>query len=291
MYVTLAKLPQNGISFVLVTLAIGTLASVSAYWLARVFVITPFAFVATAVVASMYSGLSEGPQLFHSEVWAGAFALLSVTLFAYALRRNGSPRLLWLSAAAALLAALTRELAAAYLLLGLVATLTVPEGKQLQRWLPWVGGLGLFAIAYALHARDVAQVLPSIGAGVSTGHAQWLDWSMLGGVSVLNRIAEVTFLSGIPVLVFVVFALIGSFAARGTLPVRVELIGAVVGGTIAVTLLHPSGTLVKGLPPGYWGHLTMPTVLACVPLVFALLPAWRTPDSGDSEMREVPAAV
>lgn len=270
-FVILAQLPADGISFVLATLAIGSIASVAAYWLARAYVSRALSLVAAAGVASMYSGLSEGQQLFQVEVWAGAFVLLSAALFAWTDRRPSGVGLLWASAAAATLAAATRELAAVYLLLGLAATLSSPLGRRASRWLPWAVGAGVFATVYALHARAVATIYPTLAHWSSTGHSKWLDLSALGGLAVVDRVGSALSLSVAATLLFVVAGVLGSVVAPRGIATRIYLGSAVVGGMLVVTFFHPPGPLVAGLPAGYWGQLVMPTVFSAVPLLGALV--------------------
>jgi len=62
---------------------------------------------------------------------------------------------------------------------------------------------------------------------------------------------------------------IGGVVGPRDWPRRVLLAGATLGGSLALLLLHPHGVLVDGLPPGYWGELVLPTLLACSALTFA----------------------
>ena len=275
-FVVMAALPAGGVWLVALTLLIGTVGSVAAYRLARAYVPAALALAGTALVATMGSGLSEGGQLFQVEVWAGAFTLLSVALFVWAQRRSAAPWLMWAAAAAATLAAVTRELAVAYLMLGLIATLATKAGRRPSRWGAWVAGLVAFAAVYAAHIRAVASVYPALAHGVSTGHSVWLDPSALGGLAVVSRVGQALWLGVGAVAVFTAFGILGSIVGPKDLSSRLYLGVTVVGGLIAVTLMHPPGPLMNGLPAGYWGQLVMPTVFAAAPLAAVLLPGVRS---------------
>ena len=52
---------------------------------------------------------------------------------------------------------------------------------------------------------------------------------------------------------------------------RLLLATTVAGGAIVVAFMYPGGVAMgTGLPPGYWGDVVMPVILACAPVGLAL---------------------
>ena len=67
LYVLLASLPQDGISYVLAALALGTATILSAYALARLYMTPPFALVSATAVATYVASSAPTPALLHTE--------------------------------------------------------------------------------------------------------------------------------------------------------------------------------------------------------------------------------
>ena len=199
------------------------------------------ALVATGI-ATAFTPLS---YLFH-EVWAGLFIALSLGL-----RR---PDRWGASVAMGLAAALTRELAAAYLLA--MAVCAWREGRRREA-LAWALALGLVAAALAVHATMVArQLVP--GDLASQGWLKAGGWSFVLATLRWNA-------------VFVVapdwaLALCAPFALLGLAMWRSPL-----GERVALTVLgYVAAFFFVGRPDNaYWGLLIAPLW----PLGLALAPA------------------
>jgi hypothetical protein len=171
---------------------------------------------------------------FH-ELWAGLLIMLSI-----ALRR---PERWALAVLVGLLAALTRELAGAYLLA--MAALAWKDGYRREA-LAWLGALVVLGIALAGHAWAVgAQVLP--GDAVSQG---WLKVS--GWRFVLLAVRWNTILLAAPLWVA---ALLTPLALLGLAAWRDPL-----GERMALTVFGYAGAfIVIGRPENaYWGLLIAP---------------------------------
>ena len=153
LYVLLSRLPQDGISYVLAALALGTATVLSAYALARLYMGPAFALVSATAVATYVASSAPTPALLHTEYWAGGLALVAVTLFAAASRSERRATALNVAAAVvAVVAVAFRELAIAFVVLGLIATLAFPEGRRARTWIAWAAGL---VAASAHHRRSL----------------------------------------------------------------------------------------------------------------------------------------
>jgi hypothetical protein len=273
LYWILSRLPNDGLSIVLALLTAGTVAAFSAYGLARRFVAAPLALVPAAGVATLYSLYTRSPIVMGSEAWAGAFGVLSVALFVAAVQESPAGYLkMVLAAAAALLAAAFRELAAPFLLLGLVACVVDADSRLRRLWIPWAAGAVIWALGYAAHmsaARAVVDAAHYVQGAVDS------TWFHPDGSGLLGALYRYTFSVGAkPVLGVLVFALaaVGSLVAGRDMRVRLVLGGCVVGaGTILCFFHSPGTTGLAGVAPAYWADIVLPTVLACAPLAFVLL--------------------
>jgi len=258
-------LPPSAWSLVLSALAFGTLATVSAFWLGARLTSPALGLVSGAAVATLYLRVASGPYLLQYEGWATALNLAALALGAEAIRGPSSRtgRLMWLAAGAALLAALTRELAA-YLLVGaLLAALLNPEARQKRLWVPWAAGLVVLAAAYAVHLDR----LDLSGQGFSLP----TDYSSPPEGHFAATLAYGTWLLGaLPWLPWLAYglALAGSVALQGWL--RWTLLWAVAAPTAAFVFFSP--LTVSGNPAGYWGMLVTPPAFAIAPAAALWLP-------------------
>lgn len=201
--------------------------------------------------------------LFH-ETWAGLLIALSL-----ALRR---PERWVLSLVVGLIAALTRELAAAYLLA--MAALALRDGCRREA-LGWIAALAVVAVALAAHAVAVdAQILP--GDPASQG------WLNIGGWRfVLAAIHWNIVLIGAPLWLGALaapLALLGLLVWRDPLAERVAL---TVFGYVAAFVF-------VGRPENsYWGLLIAPLwPLGLLMAPRAILALW-----GNVRLRGAPAAA
>jgi hypothetical protein len=276
-YVALSWLPPEGIWLVLQALACMSLASAAAFVLARRFVTVPVALAGAAAVAAYYSSLAINDNLLNTELWAGALALLAAAFFASSHGEDGKrPAYVWAAAAAALAAALVRELAVAFVILGIAATLIDAEDRRRHLWVPWVGALGVTIAAYAAHISAARAVIRTLGSLPTMQAVPWLNPDGRGLLAAVDRIARLMG-TQLPVAwILLAAAAIAALVVVRHRDVQVMLAGAVLGGSLVLLVFYPPGeSSVTGLPPGYWGDIIGPTVLAAMPLLFALLPAAR----------------
>jgi hypothetical protein len=281
LYWLLAALPQTWQSWGAAMLFLITAATVAAWSIARTYVHAAVALAGTAVTGMFLAGYASF-FLPSTEPWAGALALAAVALGLKSLSaRRGALVLACAAAAVALLATLTRELAVAFVLVGLAASL-VSEGARSRRlWLPWAVALGAFVVAYVLHARAVAAVVPTLPTGglvVSGGLVAYLDPTGAGLASALAYGS--VFIFWTPVASWVVWGLgvLGGVAGPWDRARRVLLGAAVLGGSAVLFLMHPTAAPGARVP-GYWGFVVLPTVIACAPLALSRLPGLGRPRS------------
>ncbi len=133
-------------------LAFGIIAALSAYWFATRMTSPPLGLVSAAAVATLYLRIASGPYLLQYEAWAAALTLLALALGAESVRSAGRKglALMWLAALAALVAALTRELATYFLFGALLAAFIGSDERRKRIWIPWVAALAVLVVAYVV---------------------------------------------------------------------------------------------------------------------------------------------
>lgn len=276
MYVLLGLLPATGLSYVIATLIIGSVAVVGAYWLAERLVIAPAALLSTALVGLYYANMAASVSLFGTEVWAGALGLASMGVLVQATEspEPARARLMWAAAGLAALATLTRELAVAFVLVGLVSTTVTAESRRERLYVPWVGAAALAAAGYVAHVLTAQALIAtrSTSAGLLQ---QWFDPTGAGLVAAVVRASWYLSLPQVLVWLLIPLAATGAYVASRTTTARLALTLTVLGGAFALAMLHAPGWGYDGTVPGYWGDLVMPAIAACAPLSAALLPRWR----------------
>lgn len=278
MYWILSRLPRTGMSYVLATLVVGAIAAFSAYVLARQFAREPAALVSTALVAGYYAGHSYQSQLFNTELWAGALALLSMTLLVKALSREVvSWKLMAGAAAAACAATLVRELAAAFIVVGVASVLADPRLRRPRYVLPWAVSFIVAALGFTAHIVAVRSALA--GVVFSDGAYGSLVWFHPDGLGLLAAIDRLGIFGGMLAVggwVLLGLAAAGSLGAPDRTSQRVALGTVVLGGIAVLLVLYPPGVTPSGLPPSYWADLVLPTMLACAPLGVVAAGRWAT---------------
>jgi hypothetical protein len=275
LYTALAHLPGSGMSLVLAMLAVGSLASVSAFLLVKSLATDVLGLMAAATVAAFYTSYAGSVALVNAEPWAAALGLCSVALLSLALRRDDIDRRVAATAAAvALAAAMTRELAVAFILLGLVVSVVVGGKQRRTLWIPWAVALAAFAGLYAWHASATAaavQTVPNLLRGASGFNpGVWFHPDGSGLMASMSRYAITSGLNEPAAWALVLLAVIGALLGSRDGKVRVLLGLAVLGGLAALSLLRPNMSGTVG-PPGYWGDVFLPTLLATIPLGLSAL--------------------
>lgn len=238
-----AALPRAGIIALLWALA----AAVFLAWyirLAQAFARAPPRVIALALLAGGMMAFVQPDLAFFHEIWAGLFVALSL-----ALRRRER----WLEAVAfGLAAVLIRETAALYL--AVMAALAWAEGSRREA-LAWLGAIAILAVAVALHARAVAEVVHPLDPA-SPG---WVG--MLGFGFFVRTMSISTALALAPLWLaapLVAIALIGWTSWRDPLALRALAMFAAYA--LLLSLFGRTDTF-------YWGLLVAPVLL--VGLAFA----------------------
>jgi hypothetical protein len=272
LYLALSLLPPGGIWLVVTMLVGATAAIVSAYALARCFVVRPLALSASALVASYYFTEAASFGMLGTEIWAGTLGLVAVTLIACAARTPAHrTSLTWAAAGAALAATAVRELAVAFLLVGLVASL-LDRRREPRAWIPWTGGLAAAALGYAAHWRTSRAAVAASHLAervTAAAHLTWLRPDGLGLVAAVDRLERFVGLAPAGAWALAALAVAGAFLAPQDRTMRAVLGACTLGGFAALAILRPPGYAETGLPPSYWADVVLPVALACVPLAFA----------------------
>lgn len=285
LYALLAALPQKGVWFVGVSLALTAVATLAAFALASRLSNTALGVVAATGVATFFAVASAVGLALQSELWAGAAVLVSAACYLNA--RRGSrhrARLLLAAAVAATLAALFRELAAPVLLLGLCSTLLEPEARLARYWAPWLIGMLLVLAAYAAHAASltaaytqVRSSLPPETSGRTFFHPDGLGVTL--AMYEMRRLLAVDWV--LPWLVLAASS-IGVLLARMRPGERLFVAGVALGGPLVQLVIRTSGMT------GYWADIYIPLLLTCAPLALApLLPRPEADILGPSSERMV----
>jgi hypothetical protein len=271
MYWSLARLPQDGWSYIGITLLIGSIAAVAAFLIARELGSEPEGFVASALVGGYYAGLAGTSQLFNTEVWAGCLGLLSVMFLVLAAQRpNREVPFMYAAAGAAAAATIVRELAIAFLILGVIAVLFDSRLRSRRNLAPWLLGFTLAGLAYLAHVQATSRAIAALGPAVTREQGfRWLYPDGLGLAGAVDRLRVFGDISTAFCWLIAALGALGSLVAPRTTAQRVGLAGCVIGGLGILMVAHPPGFTPSGLPPAYWADLVLPVALACAPL------AWR----------------
>lgn len=222
-------------------------AGVFAVWAVRLhpaFARGPPRLIALALLAGGMMAFVQ-PELaaFH-EIWAGLLVALSL-----ALRRPGR----WVSAAAvAVMAVLIRETAALYVVI--MALLAWAEHDRREA-AGWAGVIAVLAVAVALHAHAVAQVVRPLDPA-SPGWAGMLGFGFFVRAAMVST--ALTLFPGWFAAPLVALALVGWASWRDPLGLRVA-------ATLAAFALLLA--LFGRVDTFYWGLMIAPTLL--VGLAFA----------------------
>jgi hypothetical protein len=263
-------LPTTAWSLVVAALAFGTLAAAAAGWFATRLTAPSLGLISAAAVATLYLRIASGPYLLQYEGWAAAFTLVALALGMEARCSSGRRALVLMSAAAgaALLAALTRELATYFLIGALVAAVADGEARRKRVWIPWAVALVVLVAAYAAHLAQLSSLGYLTGGG---GFSLPKDYSSPPKGHFAATLAYGTWLMGaLPWLPWLAYALsiLGSFALKGW--TKWTSLWAIAAPTAAFVFFSP--ITVSGNPAGYWGMLVTPLAFAIAPAAALLLP-------------------
>ena len=282
----LSALPSGGRGWVAAMLVLASVATVAGWTIASRYVSPPIALVGATILGAYLEGFGTA-NLPQSELWSGLVLLIGLALALKSLSVRERP-MAWAVAAACagLLAALLRDVAGAFMVVGLASTLVTEGWRSRRLWVPWVVAALLFVLAYAAHisaAIAVGRTLPHV-VTLSTGGflAQHFDPSGRGLLASVVEVSQWAQWSTAMGWVIVVSGAVGAVLAPRDGSRRALVAGIGLGGVVALVFFHPAGKLWGGgLPPSYWGQLVMPSVIACATLPLSRV-AWTARRRGRS---------
>lgn len=270
LYWFLAALPRGIDAWVIAALVLMSAAIVAAWTIASRFTAPHVALVGVVAVAA-YLHAFTAMSLAEVEIWAGPLVLIAVALALQSFAA-GRRALVWAVAAASagLLATLVRELAVGVLLLGLASTLAGPGWRARRLWIPWAAAIVVAVVAYGAHMSAVAGLAAGpLQAAASVG--THFDPTGRGlAASVTNLATRAWWPTAVGWLLWA-FGTVGAVAAGRDWATRVLLGGVALGGAVALFFLHPAGYQGAQVPE-YWGHIVLPTVVACCVLPLSRVP-------------------
>lgn len=277
----MSRLPNNGVSIILMALLFQTAGAAAAYLLARRFVSAAVALVGCAAVATYAAAITPTLLIIVTEYWAGLLGLVSLAILVQVRPENPRMRTLMNAAAvaAAVGAAMIGELSAPFLVVGLITALADAEDRRSRLWIWWLAAIVGVVAMYFLHWNAALGTWRSLGLpdGHASGSKPFPYWHPDG----LGVLASVGLLSLRMRLTMAFSAVLFSAGLIGALMVpsrreRVALAVATLGGTLVLTFVTaPEATAPGALPTGYWGMVILPAVLACAPLVVSRIRAVR----------------
>lgn len=282
LYFLLAAL-GGGLAPFAAMMACGSLAALAAFMLTRRLAALPPALAATAGVAGYYAFAASDLSVAFPELWAGAFGLVSLALLVESIARPERRSLAFGAVAAAVAAALFRELAVPFLLLGLAATLFGPAQAR-RRWPMWAGAIAVIAVAYGAHWWAAADVVRSMAIPhIAYKRLPWLHYEAQGLAASTYMLAFRLAVHQAAAWAVIVFAAIGSLVGPRERTSRFVIGVCVVAGELLLLVLYPTGNWgTSGLPPGYWADVMIPTLLACAPLALTLVPGGHREADGEA---------
>jgi hypothetical protein len=241
----LGKLPINWVHALLIAGAVATMLMAYGIVLGqgnRVMALASFVLLAGAFM-SVLSGSCYLPGtdrlFFYTEMWSGMLIGLSVCAYGHDWWRMG--------VVTGLLALFFRELALPYCVLCVaLAWRAQRRGEMLM----WLGGLTLYGLYLAMHAREVA--VRAADSDVAAG----ADWVQFGGMSFLLVTGQMNgFLATLPLWVTAVYlplALLGLAGWLGPVGLRIGLAAG----------LYVAAFMVVGKPFNqYWGLVYAPLTI------------------------------
>jgi hypothetical protein len=271
LYMLLAALPP-GIWQVVVMMLVCTGGLLAGHAVSRQFVSEPVALAGSIVLGAGLAGYG-GLALLDTETWAGVFGLMAVAAFVLSRTQPDRARLFQVtSVALAVVAVAFRELAAPYLLLGLVASLADRELRASRAWVAWIVGIVVAGAGVVAHWSAAASAYASVVSRPI--YTSWLYPDGSGLVGSLHEAALRAWLNPAVMWILVALGIVGALSASSDRATRLVLAGVAIGGPAVLLIVHPPGVTIDGFASGYWGRLVTPTVLACVPFAYVAVTRW-----------------
>ena len=272
LYALLAALGGSGNALLAALLALASAAVASAYLLCRRFVAEQFGLLGAVSVAACLAGYAGGVRLLDSEYWAGMLGVVFLAALVWSGAKNGRTWL-FVSLAAAVAAALIRELGIAFLLVGAAASLAPGAGTRLRRVAPWLVGIVAALAVYAVHWRSALAVIATLPPATEPAQVSWIQPFGIPLASAVWFTGVFMKLGLVTAIVLFVVGVLGALVSPATFRDRLAMGLVALGGVVVSLFFGAAGNVGVGrLTPPYWAMLFVPSLLACVPL---LLARWR----------------
>lgn len=279
------SLPADAFLIVPVFLLMVSLGGIAAGSIAATLGGAAWAPLATAAVLTYGMGVAISVYVTYVDLPAASIALCGIAVLLHA-RRRQAPAWVWTGVALLTLAALTREILAYLLGVGAVSALvsslyasrstSTPmslasrAAAPLRTVRPWLAGLLVFAIGYAVHAWQVMERIPG-----RTGHLNYRQGGVAFSLSAISLFGDVFSGTDLLLALLVITGLVGIWrATRSVSPgagpgeSRLFLLLAVLSPLVAMLVVGNPGLNLQGGLVNYWGQLFVPIALACWPLAF-----------------------
>lgn len=280
-------LPDDAFLVVVVFLVFASIGAVAAAYITGQLMGARFAPLASAAVAVYAMSIAISVYVMYVDFPSACIALVGVALLIRGARRGeeGDARWLWSAAAVLTIAALTREILAYWLVIGLCSTWVATKPSRRASRGPWLAALGVFALAYSAHVVTVVTRFPDRGARLG-----YLNGSPAYALKAISLFSDA--FTGTHATLALLFALgvFGAWVTRSLVGWRMAL------AAVAVLLAPLIGMLRVGNPGidpfghqvNYWGQLFVPLALALWPVSLRALSAQNElpePNGAQREMR------
>lgn len=282
------KVAHDGRAVLGLLLSLATAAAVGLVPVLRRAVKAPVVITGVALVLTYATALATTVPL-ATELWAGLLCLIAVELTAASFWSSRWQALTAAAAGVALCAFLVRELVVFVLIAGLVSAWLADREQRRYRVAVWGGAFALAAAGYAAHAVAASRhVVPAVAGRAAEGFTLFGGGPLYALQGLVYATQSLALAAGPGVLLPSALALLGLVGVL-RLPSRDARIVAssLIAGVFAIGLIAGNKAHVAaGGDVNYWGVAAQFVVYACVPLVFAFVPAARVRQAASTKDRQ-----
>jgi hypothetical protein len=258
-----------------VFLAMVVLAAAAAAAMSGVIVRPAFAVLGATLVVQYYLFLATTSGLIDAETWGSCFALAAVCCVAASQALRSRWRAAFIAgAAAAAIAAMMREFFLIVPAAGVASTFAASAERKKTQWRVWAGAWAAVAVYYAVHVYNASHI---ITGGGRLGLFHWWRPGLGNMGYALIYATNYVGPTQLAAWVAVALGLLGIVCAPPGQARRAIAISVVVPLAFFAVFRNDAALNGVGTPINYWGVVVTPIVLACVPLVFSLVPGFRDP--------------
>lgn len=264
-------LPPNPFSLVYLFLALCTVGVVATAFIAGQLAGVRFAPLAAAAMAAYSMAVAITGSVTYVDLPATSVALVGVALFVRSLRTD-QQRALWAAAGVMTLAALTREILAYLIVFAAFSALLEAPGMRRKAAIPWLTGLGVFALGYAAHTVVASAYLnPLSTVTYSRGSVGFV-------ISALTNFSAAMNGGGAALVSLFVLGLVGAYGSHKRVgrPFAVFALAALLLPLLLMLRVGNNSLTAEGEIFNYWGLMVLPLALALWPAWLLLL--WRGRD-------------